>query len=166
MTEQIVDDSQRSVTKPGGFDRAWREITHAANLLYAQDKFGAAARLYSDAYHEARMLFAEAWSGMDSLAPHAPPMMVISASNAARNDLKQGKSQLAADQLISALNIFNQALSSPRAAPALKRACALHLPRLVTLAVSFEIDAEHDRLLVAADTAKSTVLNFLQTTAH
>ncbi|MEO0464956.1 MAG: hypothetical protein AAF216_00310 [Pseudomonadota bacterium] len=166
MMDPTLSQALQGVAKPEVFDKRWCEVTDAANLLHSKGKFESASRLYSDAYHEARMRFAEAWHGMDYLAPHATPMMVISAINAARNYLKLGKLKLAADQLISALHIFKQALSSPRADAALKQACVQHLPRLITFAVSSGIEPEKDRLVGAADEARSAVLAYLETHTH
>ena len=152
--------------RPNTFDRTWREATAAANRTFDTGDFERAAELYSGAYHEARLRFAEAWNGVDYLAPHAAPMMVVSARNAARNLLRKGETKAAADQIISAISIFVEAISSRRADPALKAACVQHMPRLISSAVSSGIDTEQERLTIAAERGKVSVLDYLKTRAQ
>ena len=166
MTDSQAAWAENLSERPNTFDRTWRAVTETANRMFDRGDFASAAELYSSAYHEARMRFAEAWNGADYLASYAAPMMVVSAGNAARNLLRLGKTEAAADQFISAINIFVEALSSRRAEPALKDACVQHMPRLVSSAVSSSIDTEHERLVAAAERGKISVLDYLKAQAH
>ncbi|MEO0550435.1 MAG: hypothetical protein AAFZ91_10990 [Pseudomonadota bacterium] len=143
------------------FDSRWRHLTAQANLDLNQGELEAAGLAYDQAYHEARMIFAEAWNGHLKVQPHAAPMMIVSATNAAAQRRALGNEQAAQDQLVSALRIFTQALTSERAAKGLKRGCAEHLPRLIA-----EISKRQGEADDIVAEAKNAALGFWKTSAH
>lgn len=149
-------------------EEAWRRATDRANSEFARRGFRLAEAGYSDAYHEARMIFAKAWNGRGDLASRAAPMLVVSAANAARNLAASGRAAQGAGELISAAEIFTKALASQRAEPALKDACAEHLPRLLAELAAFGAKdrASTRNLNEAIDRARLAALKRWKQAAH
>lgn len=114
------------------FDARWKRLTLQGNATLNAGHIDAAGTIYDQAYHEARMIFAEAWNGHAIVQPHAPPMLVVSATNAAAQRRAKGDEKAATEQLISAIRIFSEALTSTRSPQTLKQACAEHLPKLLS----------------------------------
>lgn len=114
------------------FDARWKRLTLQGNAALNAGDLHAAGVVYDQAYHEARMVFAEAWNGYALVQPHAPPMLIVSATNAAARRRAKGDEKAAIEQLMSAIRIFTEALMSARSPESLKRGCAEHLPRLLS----------------------------------
>lgn len=89
---------------------------------------------YSDAYHEARMIFADAWNGDQHLACIAPELLICSACNAARHYQSMGRPRLGFEQIESALKLLTKSIESRYCPLALRSASAHHLPHLQILA--------------------------------
>lgn len=143
------------------FDMRWRRLTEHANRCLDQGDLRDAGIAYDQAYHEARMIFAEAWNGYALVQPHAAPMMVVSATNAAGHRRAIGQPMAAHDQLASGVRIFVEALNSHRAADGLKRACAEHLPRLLNALGDDTVEAREIAL-----SAKEAALAYWKKNAH
>ncbi len=143
------------------FDTRWKQLTLQANAALNAGRIDAAGIAYDQAYHEARMIFAEAWNGYVMVQPHAPPMLIVSATNAANQRRARGDGKAAREQLVSAVQIFTEALTSARAPEPLKRACAEHLPRLLA-----EISDDYSETKSIIDDAKSAALSFWKKSAN
>lgn len=143
------------------FDSRWKHLTLKANNDLKAGDLVAAGAAYDLAYHEARIVFAEAWNGSTHMQPHAPPMLIVSATNVAHHRRVKGDEAAATAQLISAIQIFTEALSSDRAPDSLKRGCAEHLPRL--LADLTDTDCDTGSI---AEEAKAAALNYWKKCAH
>lgn len=143
------------------FDSRWKHLTLQANADLKNGDLIAAGAAYDLAYHEARMIFAEAWNGHAQVQPHAPPMLIVSATNAANHRRIRGDKRAAKEQLLSAVRIFTEALESNRAPESLKRGCVEHLPRLLA-----DITTHHNDAQLIVEEAQSAALTYLKKSAH
>ena len=143
------------------FDSRWKHLTLQANADLKAGDLVAAGAAYDLAYHEARMIFAEAWNGHTHVQPHAPPMLIVSATNTANHRRVRGDKRAAKEQLFSAVRNFTEALESARAPESLKRGCAEHLPRLLA-----DITAHHNDAHVIVEEAQSAALAYLKKSAN
>lgn len=155
--EQGYSDTQA----PAEFDARWKRLTLQANAALNAGRLEAAGVAYDQAYHEARMIFAEAWNGHANVQPHAPPMLIVSATNAATQRRANGDQNAAKEQLISAITIFTEALQSVRSPESLKRGCAEHLPRLLT-----DLSDHHSNINTIIEDAKSAALAYWKKSAN
>ena len=155
--EQRVADAQAEPE----FDSRWKRLTLQANAALNAGHLDAAGIAYDQAYHEARMIFAEAWNGYVLVQPHAPPMLIVSATNAANQRRARGDHKAANEQLISAVQIFTEALNSTRAPELLKSTCAEHLPRLLA-----ELSVARSETKSIVEDAKSAALAFWKKSAN
>ena len=143
------------------FDGRWKRLTLQANAAFNAGQLEAAGVAYDQALHEARMIFAEAWHGHAAVQPHAPPMLIVSATNAANQRRASGHEKAATEQLMSAIRIFTEALTSARSPESLKRGCAEHLPRLLA-----ELTPPHSETESIIEEAKSAALAYWKTSAN
>ena len=143
------------------FDARWKRLTLQANAALNAGHLDAAGVAYDQAHHEARMIFAEAWNGYALVQPHAPPMLIVSATNAANQRRARGDEKAAREQLISAVRIFTEALTSARSPESLKRGCAEHLPRLLA-----DLTDSHSETKSIVEDAKAAALAFWKKSAN
>ncbi|MEM9179022.1 MAG: hypothetical protein AAGA89_04890 [Pseudomonadota bacterium] len=158
--DNLQSRSLETQTQPE-FDARWKRLTLQANAAFNAGHFDAAGVAYDQALHEARMIFAEAWNGHALVQPHAPPMLIVSATNAANQRRASGKEKAATEQLMSAIRIFTEALISARSPDSLKRGCAEHLPRLLA-----ELSDTQSETRSIIEEAKSAALAFWKKSAH
>ncbi|MEM1147204.1 MAG: hypothetical protein AAGA72_07880 [Pseudomonadota bacterium] len=143
------------------FDARWKRLTVQANADLNAGDLEAAGAGYDQAYQEARIIFAEAWNGYALAQPHAPPMLIVSATNAAQQRRAKGNQTQAEDQILAAIRIFTEAMTSARAPDVLKRGCAEHLPRLLT-----HVPQRQSETQSMIDEAKSAALAYWKKSAH
>ena len=143
------------------FDSRWKRLTLQANAALNTGRLDEAGIAYDQAYHEARMIFAEAWNGYALVQPHAPPMLIVSATNAANQRRAHGDEKAAIEQLISAVQVFTEALNSTRAPELLKRTCAEHMPRLLA-----DLTVTRGETKSIVEDAKSAALAFWKKSAN
>ncbi|MEM9128694.1 MAG: hypothetical protein AAGA97_03105 [Pseudomonadota bacterium] len=111
------------------FDHYWRELTQLANDAFASQAYIKAAQLYNETLVEADRIYAHARSTGEEFR-HAPPMVVVTVCNVARNCDAMG-SHGAGDEVVdSALMLFTEVLKDEAADLDLRRSTALHLSRL------------------------------------
>lgn len=158
--DNLESSAQDSQSHPE-FDTRWKRLTLQANAALNAGHLDAAGIAYDQAYHEARMVFAEAWNGHTLVQPHAPPMLIVSATNAANQRRARGDDKAANEQLMSAVRIFTEAITSARSPESLKRGCSEHLPRLLASLTSQDGDTES-----MVDEAKSAALAYWKKSAH
>lgn len=115
------------------FDSRWKKLTSDGNNAHEDGNTSEANGCYALAYHEARMIFANAWNGDQNIAWAAAPMMVVSAANAARNWEADGRPDMGINQLTACARIFIQCLKSTSAHQDLKAAVAQHMSRLLAV---------------------------------
>lgn len=143
------------------FDGRWKRLTLKGNAALNAGHLDAAGVIYDQAYHEARMVFAEAWNGYALVQPHAPPMLIVSATNAAAHRRAKGDHKAATEQLMSAIRIFTEALTSARSPESLKRGCAEHLPRLLS-----DLTERRREVNSVVEDAKAAALAFWKKSAN
>ncbi|MEL6729278.1 MAG: hypothetical protein AAFZ74_10400 [Pseudomonadota bacterium] len=160
MTEGLEFSLSEGSSAPE-FDARWKNLTLQANADLKRGDLVAAGAAYDLAFHEARMIFAEAWNGHARVQPHAPPMLIVSATNTANHRRIRGDKRAAKEQLVSAVRIFTEALESSRAPESLKRGCAEHLPRLLA-----DVSAHHNDALAIVEEARSAALAYLKKSAN
>lgn len=158
--DSLAPRSDKKQTHPE-FDTRWKRLTLKANAALNAGDLDAAGIAYDQAYHEARMIFAEAWNGYALVQPHAPPMLIVSATNVANQRRARGGEKAAREQLISAVRIFTEALTSARSPESLKRGCAEHLPRLLA-----DLSENHSETKSIIEDAKSAALAFWKKSAN
>ncbi|MEQ3746125.1 MAG: hypothetical protein ABNH53_07835 [Henriciella sp.] len=158
--DNLESRSTETQTQPE-FDARWKSLTLQGNTALKAGHLDAAGVAYDQAYHEARTVFAEAWNGHALVQPHAPPMLIVSATNSANQRRASGNDKSAKDQLLSAVRIFTETLTSARSPESLKRGCAEHLPRLLA-----DLTDNYTETQSIIEEAKSAALGFWKKSAN
>lgn len=165
----LSDKDLLSTARPSGtritFDDRWKQLTTNGNDAFDNDDHRLALDHYALAYHEARMIFSEAWNGRTELASAAAPMMVVSAGNSARCWERCGRADMGLNQLTSAARVFTLALKSTSAHRSLQEACAEHFSRLVS-EIEQRRRVDEDACNKVSNESKDTVLAFWKRYSH
>ncbi|MEL7128555.1 MAG: hypothetical protein AAGK23_03325 [Pseudomonadota bacterium] len=147
------------------FDDRWKDLTMRGNDAFDAGELHRANKLYALAYHEARIIFSNAWNGRADLASAAAPMMVVSAGNAARLWETSGRADMGLNQLTAAVRIFLVAIKSQNACRPLQSACAEHVGRLIS-EIELRRSTAPDMCDRLTKETSETVLAFLGATQH
>lgn len=130
---QVIPELERERVESGqnaSFDSLWRKLTTIGNQAFEAGDAEGAKDSYDLAHREARRLFTDAWVGATP-AEAAAAILLVSASNAARNHDRHSNADAAFRELSSAARIFMRALESPVPTVTLKHACARYLGYLL-----------------------------------
>ena len=147
------------------FDDNWASLTHLGNQAFSDHEFKRAQKMYALALNEAKKILVDAKDGQADLYPHCPPMLIVSAGNAARTYQQQGHMRAAADQLQSAVSLFVEVIGATDLPPMLRQAFAEHLPRL-THELEQLVIGNNKAALASIENAKQTALSFWREASH
>ncbi|MEM8935552.1 MAG: hypothetical protein AAGC77_04005 [Pseudomonadota bacterium] len=114
------------------FDAAWKEKTTAGNAAFDHGDHASAKAFYRDATDEAWRQFKRASAGIVGIAEDVAPMMVVCALNSARNFQSLGHYAAMEHAFIATADVFLATLSDAQAPKALKNACILHFPKMLS----------------------------------
>lgn len=115
----------------GQFDRAWRQHTDAGNTAFDLGDHEAAAIKYQLALEEGERLFLVVEGGDHDFAAHVAPMLVVSAGNAARNELAFRRPDRSDQILLHVGCSFLRVLTTTPPLPVIGIHCLRNLPRLI-----------------------------------
>jgi len=163
MAQAIGGKGSAAAHAPAEGDSRWKALCDRGNAAFAEGRWAEAGRCYDEAAAEAKLVFAAFRRNAPLPGADAPPMLVVSAANAAENWLRCGHPARAADIIMAVCRDLCDAMADDGLAHSLRLACFQHLkPAMAELLDKLQrAGAPRETVACELQKAQAAAMNFI-----